>query len=40
MSKEELKKRLTPVQYAVTQEAATEQPFTGKYDNFDQPGST
>lgn len=38
MSKEELKKRLTPVQYAVTQEAATEQPFTGKYDNFDQPG--
>lgn len=38
MSKEELKKRLTPVQYSVTQEAATEQPFTGKYDNFDQPG--
>ena len=38
MSKEELKKRLTPVKYAVTQEAATEQPFTGKYDNFDQPG--
>lgn len=38
MSKEELKKRLTPVQYAVTQEAATEKPFTGKYDNFDQPG--
>ena len=38
MSKEELKKRLTPVQYAVTQEATTEKPFTGKYDNFDQPG--
>lgn len=38
MSKEELKKQLTPVQYAVTQEAATERPFTGKYDNFDQPG--
>lgn len=38
MTKEELKKQLTPLQYAVTQEAATERPFTGKYDHFDQPG--
>lgn len=35
---EELRQRLTPEQYAVTQEAATERPFTGKYDRFDQPG--
>lgn len=34
----DLKKRLTPEQYAVTQEAATERPFTGKYDNFWQDG--
>lgn len=38
MNKEELKQKLTPIQYAVTQEAATERPFTGKYDHFDQPG--
>ncbi|MCI2031511.1 peptide-methionine (R)-S-oxide reductase MsrB [Limosilactobacillus sp.] len=30
--------KLTPTQYAVTQEAATERPFTGKYDRFDQAG--
>lgn len=30
--------KLTLIQYAVTQEAATERPFTGKYDRFDQPG--
>lgn len=34
----ELKKKLTPEQYAVTQESATELPYTGKYDQFDQPG--
>lgn len=31
-------KKLTPEQYSVTQEAATERPFTGKYNQFDQPG--
>lgn len=30
---QELRKRLTPEQYAVTQEAATEPPFTGVYWN-------
>lgn len=38
MDTEKLKQKLTPLQYAVTQEAATEQPFTGKYDHFNQPG--
>jgi peptide-methionine (R)-S-oxide reductase len=28
---DDLKKRLTPLQYAVTQKAATERPFTGAY---------
>ncbi|WP_155286146.1 peptide-methionine (R)-S-oxide reductase MsrB [Lacticaseibacillus zhaodongensis] len=35
---DELKKRLTPEQYAVTQEAATERAFTGKYDDFYKEG--
>ena len=29
--REDLRTRLTPIQYAVTQEAATERPFTGLY---------
>lgn len=37
-SKEELKKDLTELQYKVTQENATESPFTNKYDNFFEDG--
>ena len=35
---EKLRQRLTPEAYAVTQENATEAPFTGQYDNFYQKG--
>lgn len=38
-SKEELKKRLTPLQYHVTQEKGTEQPFTGSYDDTFESGT-
>ncbi|MGX7233256.1 peptide-methionine (R)-S-oxide reductase MsrB [Enterococcus italicus] len=38
MSKEDLKKKLTPIQYAVTQENTTERPFTGEYDDFYEQG--
>lgn len=37
-SKDELKKKLSPIEFAVTQENATERPFTGKYDNFYEKG--
>ena len=34
----DLKDRLTPIQYAVTQNAATEPPYTGEYDDFFEKG--
>ena len=38
MDKAERLKQLTPLQYEVTQHAATERPFTGKYDQFFEEG--
>lgn len=38
MDPAELKKQLSPMEYAVTQENATERPFSGKYDDFYQKG--
>lgn len=35
---EELKKTLSPMAYAVTQESATEPPFSGKYNDFNEKG--
>lgn len=37
-SKELLRKTLTPIQYKVTQEDGTEQPFTNEYWNYDKLG--
>ncbi len=37
-SSSDLRDRLTPLQYRVTQEAATEPPFTGLYWNTKTPG--
>jgi methionine-R-sulfoxide reductase len=37
-SEAELKKRLTPMQFAVTQNAATEPPFQNEYDDNHKPG--
>lgn len=37
-SKEELKKRLTPLQYRVTQERGTERAFTGDFTDHKAPG--
>ena len=38
VDEKELRSRLTPLQYSVTQEAATERPFTGAYVNNHEPG--
>lgn len=38
IEKEELRKKLTAMQYAVTQENVTERPFTGEYDDFYEKG--
>lgn len=34
----DLKEELSPISYAVTQENATERPFSGKYDDFYEKG--
>ncbi len=39
IDKTELRKRLTPLQYSVTQDAATEHPFTGAYWDNHEDGS-
>jgi peptide-methionine (R)-S-oxide reductase len=36
---DELRQKLTPIQYEVTQHAATERPFTGEYWNVDDDGT-
>lgn len=38
LDKEELKKKLTPIQYEVTQNNGTERPGTGEYDDFYEEG--
>lgn len=37
-TQEELRKELTPLQYAVTQEGDTERPYTNEYDRLFEPG--
>lgn len=36
--KEQLREKLTPLQYEVTQNEATERPFSGEYDDFYEDG--
>lgn len=38
LSKEELKKKLSPIQYEVTQNSKTEMPYSSEYDNFYEEG--
>lgn len=38
MNKEELKLKLTETQYHITQEAGTERPFTGEYNDHKEEG--
>ena len=35
---QDLKAKLSPLAYEVTQHAATERPFSGQYDDFYEPG--
>lgn len=37
-NEEELRNKLTDLQYEVTQNSATERPFTSEYDDFDEEG--
>lgn len=37
-NKDDLRKRLTDIQYEVTQESATERPFSSEYDDFYEDG--